>query len=104
MRISDWSSDVCSSDLLIRADPSGLPAALLDRLPEMIDHQHLAREVAAGDRLVHWDARADNVLVRGDEAVLLDWAWASRGAPGLRSEDSRVGKECGGLCGSRWAP
>jgi aminoglycoside phosphotransferase (APT) family kinase protein len=68
---------------LIQADPSGLPAALLDRVPEMLDRQQLAREVTAGDRLVHWDARADNILLRDDQAVLLDWAWACRGAPWL---------------------
>ena len=68
---------------MIRADPSGLPAALLDRLPEMLEHQRIARECTVGDRLVHWDARADNILVRDGQAVLLDWAWACRGAPWL---------------------
>src|SRR3546814_7771146 len=40
MRISDWSSDVCSSDLVLRLEPSeirraapGLPALCLHRLP-----------------------------------------------------------------------
>ena len=74
------SADLLDAWDLIQADPSGLPAALLDRLPEMLDRQSLAREVTAGDRLVHWDARADNILLREDQAVLLDWAWACRGA------------------------
>jgi hypothetical protein len=77
------SADLLDAWDLIQADPSGLPAALLDRVPEMLDRQQLAREVTAGDRLVHWDARADNILVRDDQAVLLDWAWACRGAPWL---------------------
>ena len=68
---------------LVRADPGGLPEELLDRLPDMLDRQQLAREVTAGDRLAHWDARADNILIRDDRAVLLDWAWACRGAPWL---------------------
>jgi hypothetical protein len=68
---------------LVQADPEGMPGKLLDRLPEMLDRQHLAHAVTAGDRLVHWDARADNILVRDDQAVLLDWAWACRGAPWL---------------------
>ena len=59
------------------------PPPLLDRVPEMLDRQQVAREVTAGDRLVHWDARADNILLRDDQAVLLDWAWACRGAPWL---------------------
>ena len=67
----------------VAADPSGLPGPLVARLPELLARQDLAREVSRGDQLVHWDARADNVLVRAGEAVLVDWAWASRGAPWL---------------------
>jgi Phosphotransferase enzyme family len=69
----------------VAADPAGIDPALLARLPEMTEAQGLACEVTAGDALVHWDARADNVLVRDGNAVLLDWAWASRGAPWLDS-------------------
>ena len=65
---------------LVAGDPTDLPAALLDRLPVFLDLQATAREVTAGDRLVHWDARADNILLREGRAVLLDWAWACRGA------------------------
>lgn len=68
----------------IAADPTDIDPALLSRLPEMLDLQAHAREVSRGDALVHWDARNDNILVRPDgEAVLLDWAWACRGAPWL---------------------
>jgi hypothetical protein len=50
----------------------------------MLAAQEVARDVTRGEALVHWDARADNVLIRDDgTAVLLDWAWASRGAPWL---------------------
>jgi hypothetical protein len=65
---------------LVAADPTGLSPALLDRLPQMLDLQRTARVVTPGDQLVHWDARADNILLRDSEAVLLDWAWACRGA------------------------
>jgi hypothetical protein len=67
----------------VGADPAGIDSALLDRLPEMLAAQALARQVSSGDALVHWDARADNVLIRDGQAILLDWAWASRGAPWL---------------------
>lgn len=61
--------------------PAHLPVS---RLPEMRDLQARAREVTSGDALVHWDARNDNILIRPDgTAVLLDWAWARRGAPWL---------------------
>ena len=67
----------------VAADPHGVPAGLLARLPEMLDLQARAQVVTAGTALVHWDARSDNVLLRDGEAVLLDWAWACRGAPWL---------------------
>lgn len=65
---------------LVAADPADLPADLLDRLPAFLQLQDTAREVTVGDRLVHWDARADNILLTDGGAVLLDWAWACRGA------------------------
>lgn len=77
--------DLLTSWDKVAADPTGIESGLLDRLGEMTAAQPLAREVTPGDALVHWDARADNVLIRNDQAVLLDWAWASRGAPWLDS-------------------
>lgn len=38
-------------------------------------------EAAGGDRLVHGDLRADNMLVTGDGVKLVDWAHATIGAP-----------------------
>ena len=39
-------------------------------------------EAATGDRLLHLDARGDNMLVRPDgEVVLVDWPWAAAGDP-----------------------
>jgi Phosphotransferase enzyme family len=68
---------------VVAANGDGIDEGLLDRLDGMLDAQSLAREVTSGDALVHWDARSDNVLIRDGQAVLLDWAWASRGAPWL---------------------
>jgi hypothetical protein len=67
----------------VAAEPDGVPPGLVRRLPEMLDLQARAQEVTVGDGLVHWDARSDNVLLRDGEAVLLDWAWACRGAEWL---------------------
>ena len=33
----------------------------------------------AGDSLVHFDVRSDNLCFTGDRAVLVDWNWACRG-------------------------
>src|SRR3546814_16726682 len=76
MRISDWSSDVCSSDL--GAGPAiGLDAAR-----------------------VHTDARLPGQpgLAAGAAAPV----GAHSGA--TRSEERRVGKECVSTCRSRWPP
>ncbi|MEU3574187.1 aminoglycoside phosphotransferase [Kitasatospora sp. NPDC036755] len=35
----------------------------------------------AGDALVHTDLNNENVLIPQDRAFLVDWAWATRGAP-----------------------
>src|SRR3546814_1368448 len=74
MRISDWSSDVCSSDLLAR-DVSG-------------------RERVVEEASVPVDAREP-----GTQQQLL----AEELDP-ERSEERRVGKECVSTCRSRWSP
>ena len=60
---------------------SGWELRLLDRLVELEAGWPAAVE---GDRLLHLDARADNMLMTADgHAVLLDWPWAAAGAPVL---------------------
>jgi aminoglycoside phosphotransferase (APT) family kinase protein len=38
-------------------------------------------DAVAGNSLVHGDVRADNLLLTGDRVVVVDWPWASVGAP-----------------------
>src|SRR3546814_5940945 len=77
MRISDWSSDVCSSDL----------------------HYQLIKQVL-------WEKVRQNPKVRelllftGDRVLRPDNFDSLRGLP--RSEERRVGKECVSTCRSRW--
>src|SRR3546814_18166793 len=80
-RISDWSSDVCSSDLR-RAVRSAA--------------------VAFGTSGGLWE-RAISTLARSDHSGKRN---LSRPAPprGRRSEERRVGKECVSTCRSRWSP
>ena len=50
----------------------------LDRLAALAPR---AQAAVRGDSLVHWDIRADNVLLTDDGGVVfVDWAWAARGA------------------------
>src|SRR3546814_18986154 len=79
MRISDWSSDVCSSDLAYHFS---------DRVQGQF-RQHLGREV--GDFVI----RRRDGLYAYQLAVVLDDA---------RSEERRVGKECVSTCRYRWSP
>src|SRR3546814_9445649 len=83
MRISDWSSDVCSSDLSV---------AIAD-VREALDAPQLAMLDALG------------ALLAGSTAALVAAARDEMGAAGLvRSEERRVGKECVSTCRSRWSP
>src|SRR3546814_993319 len=78
MRISDWSSDVCSSDLRPAEpafDPRRRAIAILER--EWRGVAHPARH-RVGERLLP--------------------------ALGNRSEERRVGKECVSTGRSRWSP
>src|SRR3546814_20514399 len=101
MRISDWSSDVCSSDLdgqrmfaQETVTRSGLPFA---QAPE--------RHLAVALLLKHWAAD----FVTPMNLPLPGWTLLSEMTnPALRkfanrSEERRVGKECVSTCRSRWA-
>lgn len=58
------------------------------------EHRHLDRladlaasalDVVDGDTLVHFDLRADNVLLDGSRVWFVDWPWAFRGAAWIDS-------------------
>src|SRR3546814_4975004 len=87
MRISDWSSDVCSSDLeharvagLLQAKLGHIGAADVDRRSDDTDQRH--------DR-------------RGGQHEGIAPLIAKQLS---RSEERRVGKECVSTCRSRWSP
>src|SRR3546814_12161967 len=59
MRISDWSSDVCSSDLSAPAAPpprAAIPHRTLGPLPDPQDGVEDRRRVGGGDDIVRHDA------------------------------------------------
>src|SRR3546814_12314266 len=102
MRISDWSSDVCSSDLPVARLPGEedvvhvVGVALLAGVVDLVE---LGREGAApADQRVdlgNLHASHHGQPVGCQHAQLLI---------GLRSEERRVGKECVSPCRSRWSP
>src|SRR3546814_7813893 len=82
MRISDWSSDVCSSDLMnIRGEQIVLAFAFCNN-----DVQTFTRDIRK---------RSVDMI----DAVNSQWKKAF-----MRSEERRVGKECVSTCRSRWSP
>src|SRR3546814_4903896 len=99
MRISDWSSDVCSSDLPDPGHVGRLRIAIARHLvavglgTQLVAH---AAPILAVDRHVVVVAAG----IRSIRALALD---AGDECP-LRSEERRVGKECVSTCRSRWSP
>src|SRR3546814_15850262 len=99
MRISDWSSDVCSSDLVAEA------------LDEITGGGLVPFGVVAGDRCEQKTAAFDlqRLLIVGQGNDLGDGLPLVVGCGDalldrVRSEERRVGKECFSTCRSRWSP
>src|SRR3546814_13412897 len=100
MRISDWSSDVCSSDLTWwdipfrsvirqRYDFSCGSAALAT----LLTYHYGAPTSEAMPFRAMWE-KGDREAIRKVGFSMLD----------MRSEERRVGKECVSTCSSRWSP
>src|SRR3546814_17480329 len=96
MRISDWSSDVCSSDLL-------RDIAVANRFVENLDHEPWVSDPTGKPEkssmrfvvLLHHASSSPPSTVEPINAAI---------APTIRSEERRVGKECVSPCRSRWSP
>src|SRR3546814_20614045 len=116
MRISDWSSDVCSSDLAI---PDPVPAIGGDKCSLVVTGIGGTGVVTIGAIIgmaAHLDGKAVRVmdmtgLAQKGGAVVshiqlapnADDIRASKISAGAdRSEDARVGKECVSQCRSVW--
>src|SRR3546814_13185562 len=87
MRISDWSSDVCSSDLDEAVPPEQLAEISL----------YLQQQRALGH-----DAFKETVEAKTRRFASARPAHRPRRR--LRSDERRVGKECVSTCISRWSP
>src|SRR3546814_14505963 len=126
MRISDWSSDVCSSDLTTHRNPVDerhhgfgeemnaviegvLRAKEVGRQPTGRNEPGLLGTLARLPYGTHVATGAERLLAcpPKDDGLYLDVAHPD---PKLsiespdRSEERRVGKECASTCKSRWSP
>src|SRR3546814_14740000 len=85
MRISDWSSDVCSSDLASQLSAGSSPRS---------------SRIGGRNRRDNWRVSARASLHSAIAASRLP----RRSSWSGRSEERRVGKECVSTCRSRWSP
>src|SRR3546814_14977293 len=98
MRISDWSSDVCSSDLR--------EAAFRDAEAREREAEAEAKATAmVSEAIARGDVNAVNYFVaqRYVDALGKFADSANQKTFFLRSEERRVGKECVSTCRSRWS-
>src|SRR3546814_18539020 len=100
MRISDWSSDVCSSDLLLlrtHTSPMQVRYARMNKPPIKV--------IAPGRTY-----RVDSDSTHSPMFHQVEGLWIAEDISfadlkGVyRSEERRVGKECVSPCRSRWSP
>src|SRR3546814_18101645 len=98
MRISDWNSDVCSSDLQ--------PVTLMPLVESVCDQPH--QIVGGGNEHPEYSVVLSftrigcrhRLYAAGPAAFSRRHTAARR----RRSEERRVGKACVSTCSSRWAP
>src|SRR3546814_6655752 len=91
MRISDWSSDVCSSDLAVGNlawEFVQLPLYTIWYEGSLWEILFAVLHCTGGDLLIASAALLGALMIAGDGR------W--------RSEERRVGKECVSTCRSRW--
>src|SRR3546814_20960999 len=105
MRISDWSSDVCSSDLPAYAGTEKLVKASLPA------SAFLEKNAEAEGVQVTSSGLQYKVLGEGEgprptarDIVLVHYEGRLTDGTVFRSEERRVGKECVSTCSFRWWP
>src|SRR3546814_15246545 len=98
MRISDWSSDVCSSDLLDRH-----PEMLRDRGINVTIYRNSYRSVRAEKITSELKQLFSAQSEEERHEPILGLTFMALDSYD-RSEERRVGKECVSTCRSRWAP
>src|SRR3546814_14321243 len=105
MRISDWSSDVCSSDLrTMGRGPSG-------RCCSHARHARTSDKSVSRERDCCLDTAAAsfrfhyNIIDYNQTKQFISLCdWFANPGELKRSEERRVGKECVSTCRSRWSP
>src|SRR3546814_19440822 len=102
MRMSDWSSDVCSSDLKVAAWVTATDARVSGQAmyEDMTTDLRPDMAAIATPITLVYPYSAGLPKERADAFYRAEYAKA----PNVRSEERRVGKECVSKCRSRWSP
>src|SRR3546814_13287003 len=98
MRISDWSSDVCSSGLPDMMFVRPTVILIFDRLSDALFTVAPVWPDSARDPDALIAAARDRIEAAQHRLAATDLP------PPARSEERRVGQECGSTCRSRWWP
>src|SRR3546814_18694238 len=101
MRISDWSSDVCSSDLEYYPKPGAARAVQIEIDPKRIGLRYPVEAGLVGDSRSGLGELLPLVRRNENREFLAE---ARKGAGAWREEERRVGKECVSTGRSRWSP
>src|SRR3546814_15954059 len=113
MRISDWSSDVCSSDLflewamgLLHTNDLGVIAQSTRKVVDYLRGEIADRQAAPREDLLSYGVttQIEGRNLTDDELVGFAFNLFIGGLDTVRSEERRVGKECVSTCRSRWSP
>src|SRR3546814_17412772 len=100
MRISDWSSDVCSSDL--KRLPEGTPIVrVMTNTPALVDQAMTAISAGPHANSTHLALTEEMFKPLGATIRVPE---SQQDAVTASSEERRVGKECVSTCRSRWSP
>src|SRR3546814_14683826 len=108
MRISDWSSDVCSSDLIVAAFAGIAPFQKVVGQEGDMGAEGIRSEGRLRPLLGNGRGRKEKSRHRGENfeahksPMKEEWRVLSATWPRRRSEARRVGEECGSTCRSRW--
>src|SRR3546814_15863588 len=111
MRMSDWGSDVCSSDLLgellhalVEVQEAGErvdgPCFRLD----VLDHQDLAVPGIEGRLGQVFRNLLSNAVTFSPPRGTIRLSAQRQAGTVVRSEERRLGNECVSTCRSRWSP
>src|SRR3546814_12282125 len=97
MRISDWSSDVCSSDLFRALGNDA------QRIADLVSSKYSRAATQEGSFASDRPSNSFSASA-GPRPGTAKLAFSSGLNTEVRSEERRVGKQCVSTCRSRWSP